>query len=85
LGNERWACECAEMLRGYEVYCYQVAYYLLGNESSALAASKAAMIHIALDEDFMELTDCERRDKVKRAVAIQSIQVKRASCTVLAG
>lgn len=85
MGNERRACECAELLRSYEEYCYQIAYYLLGNETRALAASKAAMIRIAQDEDFPVLSDSQKRDKVKRAVTIHSIEVKRASGTVLAG
>jgi hypothetical protein len=71
------------MLRRYEGYCYQAAYYLLNNERDALAASCSALLELAGDAELMKLSEPEQLQKVKRTVSIHSLHIRKNA--VLAG
>ncbi|QHW30387.1 hypothetical protein GZH47_05700 [Paenibacillus rhizovicinus] len=55
------------LLRNEEQYCYQVAHYVLGNDSDAAAASEQALLALARDPQFMTAAAEERRSMAKKA------------------
>lgn len=68
-----WAC--LELLRRYEGYGYQTAYYLLGNEADALAAVKAALMELAADHRLASLPEPEQRQHIRRAVSYHALSL----------
>lgn len=66
-----------ELLRCYECYCYQTAYYLLGNEADALAAAGAALLELAADPGLGMLSEPEVMRSVRRAVSYQSLYIRK--------
>lgn len=78
-------CACRpsyDDVRRYECLCYQTAYYLLGNETEALAAARTALLELAGDLRFPEMGEREQRERVRRSVIFHSLQIRKE--TVLA-
>ncbi|NBD22807.1 hypothetical protein [Paenibacillus glycinis] len=55
------------LLRSVEHYCYQIAYYLLGNERDAAEASKLALLSLSVNPRFADAGTDERRRLAKSA------------------
>ncbi len=70
--------EQSRLLKQYEVYGYQVTYYLLEHESWALQAATQAMIELIKDHDFFQLAPLAQQQKVK-LVCMKNALSKRAS------
>ena len=66
-----------DQLRPVEQLCYQVAYYLLGNEQYAAAASEDALIELFLNPVFAGGSE-EEQQRLAKEAAIRSA-LKRAS------
>ncbi|WP_438445944.1 hypothetical protein [Gorillibacterium sp. sgz5001074] len=68
---------CLEVLRHYECYCYQAAYYLLGNERDALAAAQAALTELAGGIPLGVLPEPERLLHIRRCVTHHSLHIRK--------
>lgn len=66
-----------EILRAYECYCYQIAFYLLGNERDAMAAAKRVLLELSMDEDFANLPDKSKLKRVRDAASIHSLHIRK--------
>ncbi|MDQ0115147.1 hypothetical protein [Paenibacillus harenae] len=66
----------ADVLRQYEIYGYQVAYYLLENETLATKATTQALIELLKDEDFFHQTESLQKQKTKQVFIKQSLLIK---------
>ncbi|MBO7743871.1 hypothetical protein I8J29_06670 [Paenibacillus sp. MWE-103] len=59
--------DTVSLLRGVEHYCFQVAYYLLGNDLDAAEAGKRALLALARDRRFLDGGEDERKRLAKSA------------------
>lgn len=66
----------ADVLKQYEIYGYQVAYYLLENETLATKAATQALIELLKDEDFFHQTQSLQKQKTKQVFIKQSLLIK---------
>lgn len=66
-----------ELLRRHEDFAYQVAYFLLLKEESAVAAARQALLAFAADESFFSLPPAERENHLKRQVMKEALAVQR--------
>ncbi|KRE24893.1 hypothetical protein [Paenibacillus sp. Soil522] len=66
----------ADVLKQYEIYGYQVAYYLLENEILATKAATQALIELLKDEDFFHQTQSLQKQKTKQVFIKQSLLIK---------
>ncbi|MGM0884991.1 MAG: hypothetical protein ACQEXQ_28610 [Bacillota bacterium] len=66
----------ADVLKQYEIYGYQVAYYLLENETLATQAANQALIELLKDEDFLHQTQSLQKQKTKQVFIKQSLLIK---------
>jgi len=66
-----------EKLRSYEEYCYQVAYYLLGEEEEAILAAKSTLLELGQDGGFWRASEDDRQKQVKRRAMMQSLELRR--------
>lgn len=66
----------ADVLKQYEVYGYQVAYYLLENEILATQAATQALIELLKDEDFFHQPQPLQKKKTKQVFMKQSLLIK---------
>lgn len=53
------------LLRKYELYCYQVAYYLLEKEEDAVEATVSSLLQLSQDNDFFVSPENSQRVKAK--------------------
>lgn len=67
------------VLRQYEVYGYRVAYYLLGNEVLATAASEGALAELYRTDDFFRQAAGEQLRIVKRVFMKHSLLQKKSN------
>lgn len=65
------------MLKKYEAYSYQVAFYLLQNDIDASTAAEQALLALFAQQRFFELPDLQRRCEVKLAAIKHSLEVKK--------
>ncbi|WP_052487273.1 hypothetical protein [Gordoniibacillus kamchatkensis] len=65
----------AVILKEYEGYCYQIAYYLLQRENSAADAAKKALLELARTPGFLTEPAAERRQRAKRAAIKHALTV----------
>ena len=75
----------AAVLKQYEVYGYQVAYYVLGNEALAAQAAMQALKQLFQDEQFFEQPQPVQKQQTKRAVMKQSLLSKSAALSTSHG
>lgn len=66
----------ADVLKQYEVYGYQVAYYLLENEQLAAQAATQALIELSQDEQFFKQPEPCQKQRTKQVFMKQSLLVK---------
>lgn len=58
--------EKINILRQYEVYCYQICHYIVQNEQFSSLAAEKALLKIAGDAHFYTDSEETRKKKVKR-------------------
>ncbi|MBU7320771.1 hypothetical protein [Paenibacillus oleatilyticus] len=68
--------EKTELLKRYEVYCYQVAFYLLQQEAGARLAAEEALLALYKLDGFFALPEHERKEKVKAAAIRHALAVR---------
>ena len=68
-----------ETLKQYEVYGYQIAYYLLENERLAMQASIQALMELINDEEFFRQPQPLQKLKAAKVFMRQSIQVRKCN------
>lgn len=66
----------AAVLKQYEVYCYQIAYFILEKEALAIQAATQALIELVQDEQFFHQSQNVQRQMTKKAVMKQSLLTK---------
>lgn len=66
----------ADVLKQYEVYGYQVAYYLLENEQLAAQAATQALLELFQDEQFFNQPQSYQKQKTKQVFMKQSLRTK---------
>lgn len=66
----------ADVLKQYEVYSYQVAYYLLENEQLAAQAATQALIELLQDEQFFNQPEPCQKQRTKQVCMKQSLLAK---------
>lgn len=66
----------AAVLKQYERYGYQIAYYLLENETLAAIATTQALIELLQDEQFFNQPEPLQQQKTKQVVMKQSLLTK---------
>lgn len=66
----------AAVLKQYEVYCYQIAYFILEKEALAIQAATQALIELVQDEQFFHQSQTVQRQMTKKAVMKQSLLTK---------
>ncbi|WP_424769227.1 hypothetical protein [Paenibacillus sp. sgz302251] len=69
----------ANVLKRYEVYGYQVAYFLLENEALAVQAVSQALIELLQDEEFFGQPPPLQKQKTKQVFMKQSLLAKKSS------
>lgn len=75
-GNPVQECIC-HTLKRYEVYCYQVAYYLLGSETEALRAAEDALLALGTDREFLQAEDNLRITRAKAVTITKTLLLRR--------
>ncbi|WP_282939883.1 hypothetical protein [Paenibacillus sp. RC67] len=65
------------LLRQYEDYCYQIAFYMLRNEGQAMEAAQQALTSLYKCHEWFELSESGRLAKVKHAALMQSLESKK--------
>jgi len=68
--------EKVETLKRFETYCYQIAFYILQNEKSAIEATKSALIELSMDDEFFTKPLTIQQQMLKRISMKKSIAVK---------
>lgn len=63
------------VLKEYELLCYQVAYYLLQQEEIAVHASLSALTELLYDDGFYTSSADMQKELVKKAVMRHSLQM----------
>lgn len=66
----------AVILKQYEVYGYQVAYYLLENEQLATQAATQALLELLQDEQFFNQPETYQKQITKQVFMKQSLLAK---------
>ncbi|MFX3631282.1 MAG: hypothetical protein ACE3L7_13725 [Candidatus Pristimantibacillus sp.] len=66
----------ADVLKQYEVYGYQVAYYLLEDEALAIQAANLALVELFKDEEFFRQSQLLQKQKTKQMFTRQSLKIK---------
>jgi len=66
----------AGVLRQYEVYSYQVSYFLLENEGLAKEAATMALAELLRDDDFFHHPPVLQQQMTKRACMKHSLRTK---------
>ncbi|MGM0884459.1 MAG: hypothetical protein ACQEXQ_25895 [Bacillota bacterium] len=69
----------AAVLKQYEVFCYQVAYYLLEDETLAAQAASQALFELLQDEEFYYQNEYVQKQKIKQSVIKNSLLRKAPS------
>ncbi|MFX3632313.1 MAG: hypothetical protein ACE3L7_22350 [Candidatus Pristimantibacillus sp.] len=74
----------AEVLKQYEVYCYQIAYFILEKEALAMQAATQSLMELVQDEQFFLQSQTVQRQMTKKVVMKQSLltKAKALQCTV---
>lgn len=64
----------ANILKEYELYCYQVAYYMLNEEKAATSAAKQALIELGRSLKFLNECKEAQLQIVKKTILKHSLQ-----------
>jgi hypothetical protein len=65
----------AEVLKEHEVYCYQIAYFILEHEEYAVLAAKQALIELGCNDGFLTDSAEERWRTAKKVCVRHSLEV----------
>ncbi|CAM4157708.1 hypothetical protein L1N85_08405 [Paenibacillus alkaliterrae] len=66
----------ADVLKQYEVYGYQIAYYLLENETLAAEAATQALIELFKADEFFHQSPSLQKQITKQVFIKQSLSTK---------
>lgn len=66
----------ADILKEHESYCYQIAYYLLEKEDSAVLAAKQALLELGRDRSFISESAEARRCRAKKVTMKHSLGIR---------
>lgn len=69
----------AAVLKQYEVFSYQVAYYLLQDETLATQAASQTLFELLQDEEFYYQNEYIQKQKTKESVMKSSLLRKASS------
>lgn len=67
--------QIATVLREYENFCYQIAFYLLEQEEFAITAAKQALLELGQDQHFLAESAQRRKARAKRVAIHKSLEV----------
>ncbi|WP_028548885.1 hypothetical protein [Paenibacillus sp. UNC451MF] len=65
------------VLRRYEEYCYQIAFFMLRNEGLAMEATKQTLTALYKCREWFEMTEDGRLAKAKQAALMHSLEAKK--------
>ncbi|HJV46918.1 MAG TPA: hypothetical protein VJ824_14465 [Bacillota bacterium] len=65
--------EKIEILKKYEIYCYQVTFFLLKKEKTAIEAATYSLFELSQDEEFFLLDDLSQKRRVKSLAMKNSV------------
>ena len=68
--------EIVLLLKRYETYCYQIAYFILENEELALSAAKQSLISLYQHLEFAAMPETIKRNTVKLTAIQYSLRMK---------
>jgi hypothetical protein len=68
--------EKVKTLRSLENFCYQIAYYLLQDETLAVDAAKNALLDLGQKPEFFRMTSSVQQELTKKVTIRSSFQVK---------
>jgi hypothetical protein len=67
------------VLRRYEEFCYQVAFYLLKDKKQAESAVEDALVALYKQEVWFKMNDNERSAKAKQVSLIMALEARKNS------
>ncbi len=65
------------ILRKYESYCYQLAFFLLKDEEDGIQAASQTLIELSQDDEFFLASEMLQRRKVKSLTIKTSLMIRR--------
>jgi hypothetical protein len=68
-----------DILRGFETFGYQVAFYLLEDGELAVKATQSALLEQSLNDDFFTKPFAIQQQLIKKTVMKSAIRVKQQS------
>jgi hypothetical protein len=68
-----------DILRGFETFGYQVAFYLLEDEELAVKATQSALLEQCLNDDFFTQPFAIQQLLIKKTVIKSALRVKHQS------
>jgi len=71
--------EKATVLKMYEGYCYQVAFFMLRDELQAAEAAKQALAALYKCAEWFELPDRCRKARAKQEALLHSLEYRKRS------
>ncbi|TDF91848.1 hypothetical protein [Paenibacillus piri] len=77
--------EKVKLLRRYEDYCYQIAYYLLNDGQQARQAAEQALLALYKQEEWYEMAHAAQKAKVKRLALHKALELRKIIPTVYRG
>ncbi|MFD0716980.1 hypothetical protein [Paenibacillus sp. GCM10027626] len=66
--------ERARILRQYEIYCFQLSFYLLQDEQLSTRATMAALLELAFDPHFLKGNREIQKEEAKQIVIRSSLR-----------
>jgi hypothetical protein len=68
-----------DILRGFEIFGYQVAFYLLEDEQLAVKATQSTLLEQSLNDDFFTKPSAVQQQLIKKSVMKSALRVKQQS------
>ncbi|WJH34859.1 hypothetical protein MJA45_21050 [Paenibacillus aurantius] len=69
----------AAVLRKFEGYCYQIAYYVLEKEQEAVQAARETLLELGTDDSFFEQEEPEQQRRVRVLTMKQSLAARKTA------
>ncbi|MCR8633232.1 hypothetical protein [Paenibacillus radicis (ex Xue et al. 2023)] len=76
--------EKVDLLRQYESYCYQVAFYMLNDGDQAKRAVEQALLVLYKQNEWFHTPEIARKAKVKHAALQQALELRKNELRELA-
>jgi hypothetical protein len=68
-----------DILRGFEIFGYQVAFYLLEDGELAVKATQSALLEQSLNDDFFTKPFAIQQQLIKKTIMKSALRVKQQS------